>query len=201
MDRIIIATQVVEAGVDISGRTLITELAPWASIVQRIGRCNRTGEDGPGQVYWIDLDERLSLPYLSDSTSNSPGAHVEETGGESVSPKALDDFKRANEKPINFCRSITNTFFGDATCSTCSIPPDLSGNDIDIQRFVRSDDPDTDVQVFWRDIPGDAPSSDEPAPTDANCAKCPSGRPRLLRVGREENAGPDTSGITWMASG
>ena len=55
-DRIIVATQVVEAGVDISSRTLITELAPWASIVQRIGRCNRTGDDGPGQVFWIDLD-------------------------------------------------------------------------------------------------------------------------------------------------
>src|SRR5262249_13783726 len=33
--------------------------------------------------------------------------------------------------------------------------PDLSGNDIDIQRFVRSDDPDTDVQVFWRDMMAD----------------------------------------------
>ena len=46
-DRIIVATQVVEAGVDISSRTLFTELAPWASIVQRIGRCNRTGDDTP----------------------------------------------------------------------------------------------------------------------------------------------------------
>ncbi len=45
LNRIIIATQVVEAGVDISARTLITELAPWASVVQRIGRCNRTGKD------------------------------------------------------------------------------------------------------------------------------------------------------------
>ncbi len=42
-DRIIVATQVVEAGVDVSARTLITELAPWPSLVQRLGRCNRRG--------------------------------------------------------------------------------------------------------------------------------------------------------------
>ena len=33
--RVVVATQAVEAGVDISARTLITELAPWASMVQR----------------------------------------------------------------------------------------------------------------------------------------------------------------------
>ena len=39
VDRIIVATQVVEAGVDLSAGCLITELAPWPSLVQRIGRC------------------------------------------------------------------------------------------------------------------------------------------------------------------
>ncbi len=41
--RIIIATQVIEAGVDISSRLLITDLAPYSSLVQRFGRCNRNG--------------------------------------------------------------------------------------------------------------------------------------------------------------
>jgi CRISPR-associated endonuclease/helicase Cas3 len=43
-DRIIVATQAIEAGVDISSKTLVTELAPWASLVQRFGRCTRYGE-------------------------------------------------------------------------------------------------------------------------------------------------------------
>ena len=38
VDRIIVATQVVEAGVDISAGCLITELAPWPGLVQRFGR-------------------------------------------------------------------------------------------------------------------------------------------------------------------
>ena len=45
-DRIIVSTQVVEAGVDISAVALITELAPWSSLVQRFGRCARFGGDG-----------------------------------------------------------------------------------------------------------------------------------------------------------
>ena len=46
---VVVATQAVEAGVDISARTLITELSPWPSLVQRFGRCNRAGEDEPGR--------------------------------------------------------------------------------------------------------------------------------------------------------
>jgi CRISPR-associated endonuclease/helicase Cas3 len=38
---VVISTQVVEAGVDVSARTLFTEIAPWSSLVQRLGRCNR----------------------------------------------------------------------------------------------------------------------------------------------------------------
>jgi CRISPR-associated endonuclease/helicase Cas3 len=151
-DRIIVATQVVEAGVDISSRTLITELAPWASIVQRIGRCNRTGADGPGEVYLVDLDEKMSPPYEPNDLHFSR-THLENLDGESVSPKALDDYKRANEKPdepflpfehkhVLRRRDLLDLF---------DTAPDLSGNDIDIQRFVRSDDPESDVQVFWRD--------------------------------------------------
>ncbi|MFO0767837.1 MAG: CRISPR-associated helicase Cas3' [Nitrospiraceae bacterium] len=40
---IVVSTQVIEAGVDLSATTLFTEPAPWASLVQRFGRCNRRG--------------------------------------------------------------------------------------------------------------------------------------------------------------
>ena len=43
MDRIVVATQVVEAGVDLSAALLVIEAAPWPSLVLRAGRCNRTG--------------------------------------------------------------------------------------------------------------------------------------------------------------
>src|SRR5205809_3363766 len=52
----LIATQVVDAGVDLSAVVLYTELAPWAALVQRFERCARYPEDKSGTVYWLDLD-------------------------------------------------------------------------------------------------------------------------------------------------
>ena len=68
--RIIVSTQVVEAGVDVSAQTLFTELAPWPSLVQRFGRCNRRGEftsDRPARICWIDVpakDDKQAAPLF-----------------------------------------------------------------------------------------------------------------------------------------
>jgi len=53
--RILVSTQVVEAGVDLSAGVLYTELAPWASLVQRFGRCARYPSES-GKVFWLDLE-------------------------------------------------------------------------------------------------------------------------------------------------
>jgi CRISPR-associated endonuclease/helicase Cas3 len=148
-DRIVIATQVVEAGVDISARTLITELAPWASIVQRIGRCNRTGADGPGRVFWIDVigDDKAARPYTAAELSFAR-LQLEKLAGKGVSPKELDDFKRNEGIILPFTH--THVLRRRDLLDLFDTSPDLSGNDIDISRFIRGDDPETDVQVFWR---------------------------------------------------
>lgn len=64
--RIIVTTQVVEAGVDISAATLFTDLAPWSSLVQRFGRCNRAGELEDARIFWLDAPcktEQAARPY------------------------------------------------------------------------------------------------------------------------------------------
>jgi CRISPR-associated endonuclease/helicase Cas3 len=157
-DRIIVATQVVEAGVDISARTLVTELAPWASIVQRIGRCNRTGDDGPGRVFWIDLDtDKQAAPYETTDLTFAR-EQLAKLEGKDVSPKALDDFKR--EKKITLPFEHTHVLRRRDVLDLFDTSPDLSGNDIDVSRFVRGDDPESDVQVFWRRWDGSAPPAD-----------------------------------------
>ncbi len=51
---LVVATQVVEVGLDITGQALHTELAPAASIIQRAGRCARyPGEQGRVYVYRV----------------------------------------------------------------------------------------------------------------------------------------------------
>jgi len=56
---ILIATQVIEAGLDISADVLLTELSPADSLVQRAGRCARWG--GKGKIIIFDVPN--SAPY------------------------------------------------------------------------------------------------------------------------------------------
>lgn len=66
---LVVATQVVEVGLDITSQALHTELAPAASVVQRAGRCARyPGEQGEVYVYAVPLrdDGRPNYaPYSS----------------------------------------------------------------------------------------------------------------------------------------
>ena len=51
--RIVVATQVVEAGLDLDAAVLVTEAAPWPSVVQRAGRCNRAGRVPDAELWWL----------------------------------------------------------------------------------------------------------------------------------------------------
>jgi len=66
-DLILVATQVVEVGLDITCRTLVTELAPANAIVQRAGRCARyRGEEGDVFVYSQVYDPRPDTSEVLD---------------------------------------------------------------------------------------------------------------------------------------
>lgn len=69
---IIIATQVVEAGVDLDADFLITELCPWSSFVQRCGRCGRKRTDNDVQIYWLDYQEVWKpIPYSKEECEDT----------------------------------------------------------------------------------------------------------------------------------
>jgi hypothetical protein len=125
---IVVSTQVVEAGVDVSAQVLFTEIAPWASLVQRFGRCNRRGEfaDNVARIYCIDFDEeKLSPPYEPNQLREARQRLRELR---SASPATLAAFNLAeSDKPrashVIRCKDIIELF--DTTA-------DLAGNDIDI---------------------------------------------------------------------
>lgn len=59
---IVVGTQVVEVGLDMSCRALHTELAPGTAVLQRAGRCARyQGEVGDVYVYFVEPEKRA--PY------------------------------------------------------------------------------------------------------------------------------------------
>ncbi len=158
--RIVIATQAVEAGVDVSARTLITELAPWSSLVQRFGRCNRYGEwndKGGAEIFWADLptaSDKDTTPYTKAELDAA--REVLETLA-AAGPQSLQGIGPA-EKPVDR-PVIRRKDFIDLFDTTA----DLCGADLDISRYVRDGD-DTDVQVYWREIGAEGPSHDEESP-------------------------------------
>jgi len=158
-DRIVIATQAVEAGVDVSARLLITELAPWSSLVQRMGRCNRRADIADAEVRWVDIqpkDEKddLLLPYSKDDLDKARAAI---TPLSDASPRALAEVKVQKDvvvRPVIRRRDLVDLF--DTT-------PDLCGHDLDVSRYIR-DGEDSDVQFYWRAIEGNTPGDQEPEP-------------------------------------
>lgn len=66
---ILVATQVVEVGLDITSEVLLTECAPAASLIQRAGRCaRRAGETGRVYVFqpYDDEGQVNYAPYLEN---------------------------------------------------------------------------------------------------------------------------------------
>lgn len=147
--RIVIATQVVEAGMDTSAATLITDLAPWSSIVQRAGRCNRDGKISGARMLWVR--PKTSAPYR-DEDLDLAGRVLEYLQGPATPEvfSSRDVPQRRDPLPTLRKRDLYELF---------DTLPDLSGNHIDVGRFIR-DSEDRDVLVAWRPIIDGMPSPD-----------------------------------------
>lgn len=72
----VVATQCIEAGVDLDFSTLYRALAPLDAIVQAAGRCNRNGRDVMGRVV-VFRPEDSRMPY-PDSWYNNAAVTVQE---------------------------------------------------------------------------------------------------------------------------
>ncbi len=160
--RVIIATQVVEAGVDISAGLLISDLAPWSSLVQRIGRCARYAGEG-GRVFVVSAPPAKASdarPYTLMSLVGSDHALASLMAGpKDVGPRTLEAFEEelADNEPATLAAlypyepaSVLRRPDFDELFDTSA---DLSGADLDVGRYIRSGD-DRDVSAFWRKVEG-----------------------------------------------
>lgn len=158
---IVVSTQVLEAGVDISSTTLFTEAAPWPSIVQRAGRCNRDGQEPDALLLWSEPPK--APPYDSGDLARSAEAlgQMEGTGVTPVTLAAADVAVAESVHAVLRLRDLVELF--DTT-------PDLSGNDVDVARFIRQQD-DLDASVAWQNVPEEGPDPATPLPGRAE--RCP----------------------------
>lgn len=151
--RIAVATQVVEAGIDISAATLFIEAAPWGSVVQRLGRCNRYGEQPVARALWAAPQK--PAPYEAAPVERAV-AQLRALEAASGSPAALERLDAPLEPPprrhVLRRRDLVGLF---------DTAPDLSGLDLDVSRFIR-DAGDLSVALAWRELPDGRPRDDEP---------------------------------------
>lgn len=142
---IVIATQVLEAGVDVTSETLITEVAPWPSIVQRAGRCNRDGRAADARLLWtVPVGAKAHLPYEANDLESTAAALTR------LEDRALTARELAGQ-PVAVTRLIHPVLRRRDLLDLFDTAPDLAGNDIDVSPFIR-DAADRTVSVAWRDL-------------------------------------------------
>ena len=188
-DIVVIATQAVEAGVDVSATVMFTELAPWSSLVQRFGRANRYAEvDGGAEIHWIDLlgketdskaESELASPYAAEELRAARQRLASLTSAAPVNLPPPDSI----DPPLRVIRrkDLDDLFDTD---------PDLTGFDVDVSPYIRDAD-DTDVRVFWRDLRGPSSAADvSPWPLAGELCAASIGQVRdwLRKVRRKHSA-------------
>ncbi|TVP98927.1 MAG: DEAD/DEAH box helicase [Planctomycetaceae bacterium] len=174
VDRILVATQVVEAGVDISASCLLTQLAPWPSLVQRFGRAARYG--GEAKIVVLDptpTDDKQAAPYSLDELD---AAREALKCLSSVSIRDLENFETGlkTNDPDSLTRLYPfrplHVLLRDEFEELFDTSPDLSGADMDVSRFIREGEDQRDVHVFWRTWEGRQPTAEMQPVRDEICA-------------------------------
>lgn len=177
--RIVVATQVVEAGIDVSAAILITDIAPWSSLVQRFGRCNRKGIERDARCLWLDageLNEKKSLPYDVEDIQSARETLLS-LEKRSVAPADLP----SNPIPLRDGLVLRKPDLFDLFDTS----PDLAGHDTDVSPYIRPGN-DLSVSLFWRDEP---PRADDPPQRLELCPATLSGLRDLVRTARAAGHG------------
>ena len=197
--RIVISTQVLEAGMDIDADVLVSEICPWPSLVQRLGRLNRRGQkEGVVHILEVPVEEpkggwpikkpdrekaqekarnEASLPYAWADLEDARD-RVDRLGGD-ASIQAIERVEQADPYSVPVEGPVLRRHHLDDLFDT---DPDLSGGHLDVSRFVRGDRMDLDVAVLWRSL-DNIEQKDTPAPHPDEICKVSIGDLRKLGSG------------------
>lgn len=154
--RILVATQCIEVGVDISFDVLITEACPMPSLIQRIGRLNRDGL-GVGEGYLVSSESGVrdgsAAVYGAASIATTMGhlANVAVNGVIDASLVAQRSWPADDPgvwPDVERHATLTPATIPYMTLTNPRLPSDL-----DVDAFIHGPDaaPSAEVRIAWRD--------------------------------------------------
>ncbi len=164
---VVVSTQVLEAGFDLSSARLWSEIAPWPSVIQRLGRLNREGlQPDATASFWMPKaddgnkgDDRPNAkrvgPYEKktlDSGKKLIEAVIAKQTEGLVYRDALDAVLATEESQSTLKVEPEVVIRPDDFFELFSTEPDLAGGFTNVSQFVRDQDRNVDVHVFWRDF-------------------------------------------------
>ena len=171
-----VATQVVEAGVDLSAAVLWSEIAPWASLVQRLGRLNRDGkqQNAIGRFWMPKPEDEENGKDSPNAGRNGPYDKTTLKQADNLINAVVTNLNRgenyrtaldavleteASQKALKLAAPVV--IRADDVHGLFSTEPDLAGGFTNVGPFVRSADLSSDVTLYWRDLKGVRPEVTE----------------------------------------
>jgi CRISPR-associated endonuclease/helicase Cas3 len=176
---VIVSTQVIEAGYDLSSFSLWSEIAPWASVIQRLGRLNRDGKCYDAKaLFWMPKHDKKG-----ENSADAPNARrlgpYDKKAAETARAllgelsarldhgmpyrEALEQVQGTTEAIAALESPITHAIRPDDLHGLFSTEPDLAGGFTNIAAYVRDGDRNSDITVYWREFKGTPPENlDEP---------------------------------------
>jgi len=159
--QIVVATQVVEAGIDLNAAVMLTEAAPWPCVVQRAGRCNRTGLVADAELWWLPPANPAPYPAEDVAAASAEFAVLE---GSAVTGEQLIG------RDVSVTSPLVAVLRKADLVGLFDTSPDLSGADLDVAPYVRDAD-DLDAQLAW--ATWETELANGPPPPDAKTPPTP----------------------------
>lgn len=135
-DRIVVSTGEVASGLDRSAAVLVTEAAPWPSMVRLAGRCNRAGAVPDAEVWWVPSAAPPPSGRLAVDATCAELARLEGVAVTGEDLAAREVFSGPDQVPVLERAEFLALF-------------DTSDPELDVARYVLSDADDVDVDVAW----------------------------------------------------
>ncbi|WP_028479808.1 type I-U CRISPR-associated helicase/endonuclease Cas3 [Nocardia sp. CNY236] len=218
MPRLLVATQTVEAGIDFSVPTLVTEICDWQALTQRLGRLNRHGEFDSATAHVVIPEKPRpgTKAVYGEKPATALAALLTNLGeGTDLSPRALTDITTMQANAVQHATRPappTPTLIGELLPTIAHSRP-VPAADLAVQRYITGI-PDTeritDVTVLWRNtldpelarwMPPD-PDETVTVPLAAVNAlianRTPRGKPRVSVIADDGESALDTAPSTWF---